>query len=577
MTGVTWSGFNIEIPSGASGEIDTICPECSHTRKKRTAKCLSVNLETQTWYCHHCGWSGGLRTGQRTASGDDPYGAPLRPPKVWQAPRPIPEVVTPTLWQKATAWFQTDRGIPESVLLRNHVTVATEWCPVCEEFMSHVLFPFHRDGTHVNTKHRCMRKHFRMEKGAERILYGLPDIAGAQTIIWVEGEIDKLSLEVAGFRNAVSVPDGAPSPDAKNYGSKFDFLTSAEATIQAATKHIIAVDADAPGQALQEELARRIGREKCYRVTWPDGIKDANECLTLAGPEFLRQCIEQAEPYPVEGIVTVDDIALDLDDLYENGFDRGVESGWSKFDRHYRARLGLMTVVTGIAGHGKSHFLDALFVNYAVRHGWTFAICSPENQPLARHAAGILATYLNQPFHDGPNPRMTKADMQRARDGWMRNHFVFVLPEEPTVDAILDRAKTLVFRMGVSAVVIDPWNELEHSRPAAMSETEYISKCLSTMRRFARHHRVHLWLVAHPTKLKLDQDGNEPVPTLWDISGSAHFRNKADAGLVVWRDLKNPQNPVQAHIQKIRFQETGELGMIEFTYDRATGRYREVA
>lgn len=571
----TWADYDIDVPHGANGEFDTTCPQCSGRRKKRNAKCLSGNTDTGMWVCHHCGWSGSLGIGVRSQSSDDPYGAPLRA-KEWQKPRPIPAVVAPTQWQKAVDWFRTERGIPEAVLIRNRVTVATEYCPVCEEHMSHVLFPYERDGIHVNTKHRCVRKHFRMEKGAERILYGLDDLAGQRVIVWVEGEIDKLSCEVAGFTNVVSVPDGAPAPDAKNYATKFSFLESAESIISAADKHILAVDADAPGQALQEELARRIGREKCYRVIWPDGIKDANECLVNVGADFLRSCLEGAEPYPVEGIVTVDDLAADLDELYDNGFDPGVDAGWKRFDRHYRARTGLMTIMTGIAGHGKSHFLDAWMVNLAVRHGWGFAICSPENQPLERHLAGILAAYRGQPFHDGPNPRMTKAEMHQARD-WARSYFAFVLPEEPTVDAILDRVRTLVYRMGIKGVVIDPWNELEHSRPAAMSETEYISQCLSKIRRFARHHNVHLWLVAHPTKLARDHDGNEPVPTLWDISGSAHFRNKADGGVVVWRDLKNPANPVQVHVQKVRFAETGELGMVEFTYDRVTGRYREVA
>lgn len=569
----TWADFGIELPGGATGEIDTTCPQCSGRRKKSTARCLSVNVDAGTWYCHHCSWSGGLGTGQRTASDPDPYGEPLRP-KEWQRPRPIPAVTQPTQWQQATAWFTERRGIPEAVLLRNGVTVATEWCPICEEQMSHVLFPVYRGGEHVNTKHRCVRKHFRMERGAERVLYGLDDVARSDTVIWVEGEIDKLSLEVAGFTNVVSVPDGAPAPDAKNYASKFAFLASAEGFLAAAKQHIIAVDADAPGQALETELVRRLGPERCSRVVWPEGIKDANECLVKIDADYLRTCVAAAEPFPVEGIVRVSDIARDLDDLYDKGFDRGVAAGWHRFDTHYRTRTGLFTVVSGIAGHGKSHFLDALMVNLAVRHGWTFAICSPENQPLKRHAAGIISTYQGEPFHDGPNPRMTKADMHRARD-WMDQQFAFVLPEEPTVDAILDRVKVLVYRMGVKGVVIDPWNELEHSRPASMSETEYISGALGSMRRFARHHDVHLWLVAHPTKLRRDDEGNEPVPQLWDISGSAHFRNKCDAGLVIWRDLKDDAKPVQAHVQKIRFGETGDLGMIEFRYDRLTGRYRE--
>lgn len=37
------------------------------------------------------------------------------------------------------------------------------------------------------------------------MLYGLDDIAGCSEVIIVEGEMDKLSLEEAGFRNVVSV------------------------------------------------------------------------------------------------------------------------------------------------------------------------------------------------------------------------------------------------------------------------------------------------------------------------------------------------------------------------------------
>jgi hypothetical protein len=44
-----------------------------------------------------------------------------------------------------------------------------------------------------------------------QIFYGWDDIEGQEQIIVVEGEIDKLSLEEAGFQNATSVPNGAPA------------------------------------------------------------------------------------------------------------------------------------------------------------------------------------------------------------------------------------------------------------------------------------------------------------------------------------------------------------------------------
>ena len=62
-----------------------------------------------------------------------------------------------------------------------------------------------------------------MVSKAERILYGMDDINPEMTII-VEGEMDKLAFEMAGYENVVSVPDGAPSVNSASYSSKFDFL-----------------------------------------------------------------------------------------------------------------------------------------------------------------------------------------------------------------------------------------------------------------------------------------------------------------------------------------------------------------
>ncbi len=61
-----------------------------------------------------------------------------------------------------------------------------------------IRFPYVRDGELVNIKYRALPKDFWMSKGAERILYGLDDIAGAETVCIVEGEIDKLTIDTAG-------------------------------------------------------------------------------------------------------------------------------------------------------------------------------------------------------------------------------------------------------------------------------------------------------------------------------------------------------------------------------------------
>ena len=58
-------------------------------------------------------------------------------------------------------------------------------------------------------KYRDGDKNFKLVKDAERIMYGLDDIMGCDEVIIVEGEMDKLSFYEAGFKNCVSVPNGA--------------------------------------------------------------------------------------------------------------------------------------------------------------------------------------------------------------------------------------------------------------------------------------------------------------------------------------------------------------------------------
>lgn len=565
MAARTFADVGIAIPAGRSGEIDVLCPECSHTRKKSRQKCLSVNTDTGTWHCHHCGWQGGL--GQ---SGDG-YGAPL--PKVFTPPAPRP---AGPVSAAVAAWF-AKRGIPDWVLEEQGISSGPEFCPQLGREVETIRFPYTRDGELVNYKFRAAPKHFWMSGGAERILYGLDGIADAETLCIVEGEMDKLSIDAVQGWPTVSVPDGAPAENATNYAGKFTFLEGvAEARLKAARTVILATDMDGPGRKLADELARRIGPEKCQRVMWPGGCKDANETLVTLGADAVKQALADAQPYPVAGIFTVRDLADPLEALYDRGLDRGVTAGWMTFDRLYRARPGLLTIVTGSPGSGKSYVLDNLMVRLAERHGWAFGICSPENQPLERHLAGILSIYQGAPFGDGPTPRMSREEMHAARR-WAEGHFAFVLPETPTLDAILERADTLVYRMGISGLVIDPWNELDHSRPSGMTETEFVSASLTTLRNWARKAKVQVWLVAHPTKLRKDEETKlYPVATMYDISGSSHFFNKADSGLSVWRNPVDPSVPTEVHVQKVRFPETGEIGRATFTFQRESGRIVEV-
>jgi len=556
----TFLDYGITFNPGSSGEIKTICPQCSGQRKKKNYPCLNVNIEKGVWHCWHCDWSGTLREGV--------WREPQYRKPDYQKPRHLLNSPISEEWK---LWLN-NRGISEQTMKANQLANGMVYMPQIEAEIDAIRFPFIRNGEIINCKYRDKNKNFRMAAGAERLLYGFDDIE-SECLVWVEGEMDKLSLYEAGLKSCVSVPDGAPSPKTKNYSSKFDYFESSMERLSTVKQHIIAVDNDEPGMKLQSELVRRLGPEKCALVNWPSDCKDANEVLCKYGEAVLVETIEQAKPVPIEGLFNVTDAYEDVVNLYQNGVVGGAYIGWENMRDLYSVRPGDFTVITGIPGHGKSEWTDAVMVNLAKLHGWRFAVFSPENQPISLHIKKLAEKWISKPFFKGIRPRMTLPELNQATEE-LNKYFDFVLPESPTLDALFKLIRVEVLRRGINGALLDPWNELEHSRPSHQSETEYISDSLRKMRQFARQNNIALWVIAHPTKMQRIEKGSTvyEVPTPYDIAGSANWRNKADNCVTVYR----ANDCVEVYIQKIRVKEIGRIGVAKFSYDIETGEYTPI-
>lgn len=283
-------------------------------------------------------------------------------------------------------------------------------------------------------------------------------------------------------------------------------------------------------------------------------------------------------------IVSASDCLVPLQAYYDHGLPRGHSTGWAAVDQFYTVLPGQMTIVTGIPSHGKSEWLDALMVNLAPQ--WQFCVFSPENFPHELHISKLLEKWHGKPFAAGVHERLQPAELAIGVAA-IDNSFGFVKPapdlQVPDMVSILNEAgrwfesREIVERETQHrGLIVDPWNELEHRRPSNISETEYISETLSMVRQWAREFETHVWIVAHPMKLQKDPKGNYPVPTPYDISGSAHWRNKADNCIAIYRDVASDSPAVQVHVQKIRFKHLGKPGMVELRYDRVTGRYSQI-
>lgn len=443
-----------------------------------------------------------------------------------------------------------------------------------------VGFPYFDDkGNVVAVKQRHTKdKRFTCWQSPESF-FGIRHIKKGDDLVIVEGEMDVLAMAEAGI-SAISVPNGAPMKvsdgriDPQEDG-KFRFLWAAKEYIDAAKRIVIATDADDPGEALAEEIARRVGKERCWRVSFPEGIKDTNDLLMKEGAESVRKAIKTAEAWPVQGLYDAEHFRNMVRELYDKGIGRGESTGYPTIDEIYTIVPGQITIVTGIPSSGKSEFIDQVMVNLAQEKSWKFGVCSFENEPRL-HIAKLMSKRVKRPFFEGYHKRMDPTEYDAAFD-FINDHFTFVHQDDGSLadlDSILDRLRVAVLRHGIRGAVIDPYNFISRGRNDK-SETEWISDMLTKVKAFAMGHGIHIWFVAHPTKLQKNLDGRIPPPGGYDISGSAAWFAKADCGVTVHREKEDP-HVSEIHIWKCRFSWVGKQGQANLVYDVGTTCYTEV-
>lgn len=379
-------------------------------------------------------------------------------------------------------------------------------------------------------------------------------------IVSVTGNCDALSFIECGREDVISVPNGANA----NLSYLDDYL---EEYFDDKETIYIATDTDTKGVMLREELLRRFGPERCKVVEYGEGCKDANEHLVKYGKESLLQCLENATEPKIEGVFHIEDVEKPLDLLYRKGMQRGYTIGFENFDELCSFETKRLCILTGVPSSGKSAWLNFIAVRMNMLYDWKFAFFSPESMPIDYHVSTLIEIITGKKFGE---QTLSWVEYEEAKR-YANDNFFFIYPESYTMGNILDKARSLVRKKGIKALVIDPYNRVESEQDYRQSETQHISKVLDQLTNFAQQNDVLVFLMAHPTKMPKNPDGKFQVPTLYDISGSANFYNKADFGITVHRDKEFGWTEI--HVQKVKYRHLGQGGIAKFKYNLFNSRY----
>ena len=325
---------------------------------------------------------------------------------------------------------------------------------------------------------------------------------------------------------------------------------------------------DIPIETWRNEIARRLGRHRCQ---WVFGAATADETAAA---------IAEAQTWPVEGVITVADMDADIDTIHREGLRPGLSTGWASLDRYFTVSPGRVTVIGGSPTHGKSEIAEALFINLTLHHGWKFALYSPEHEPYALHFSRLASKMSAEPMRNGFNghPKMSTETLEKCKDLIGRHYFWMAAGKDGmTFDRLVDMAEQMVVAHGIQALVIDPWNELTLPREPGINETETIGECLRRLKRLSRSTGLHVFILAHPNKMQRDKrTGQYPPPSLYDLAGSAHFRNRVDWGITVYRpSFKAGADAVDIIIGKAKWRHEGTTGACKLRFLPWSGQYAD--
>lgn len=580
--------IDLYIPQDAktdqSGEYYIVCPICNSERKHehQSEKKLAINLrkDPMPWRCNHCGEGGYIINEEYLKT------AKFKPVLKAYDYLPLSDGLTTWFWEKRRISIPTLQALKISMsvepMRQNKVAPGNEeykdkWTP-----RKCINFKYFKDNILINIKFRDMDKNFKMITDASKTIYNIDSFKGKKKGIIVEGEIDVLSYFEAGLGDEYgigSVPNGATITKAelehyKDTGvlqiasdSNLEYLDPIIDELSEIEMFYIATDDDAPGIKLREELARRLGKERCRYIKFSNyfdaegkPFKDANELLVAKGPNALASTIDNAIPFPIAGVSIASDFWDSLSKTYDSGRTKGISTGFPSLDPHFNWMRGWLYILNGFPNNGKTSVALNLIAISTVLYKWKWGIYCPENYPeenLVDIFAEILVGKTLDPEVVG---RMSKIEYKAVVTDHI-SKYVYIISDNDkgySPAELRKIKKSLIKQHGITGFFTDPWSSLLHNYKSQDSEDKYLEHELSQEVRFTTKSGL-INIISHHPKTPV---AVEKAPTVFSLTGGKVWWIKAYSIFAVHRkNLSDWQNLVtEFHVQKNKdFKAAGEL------------------
>jgi twinkle protein len=195
----------------------------------------------------------------------------------------------------------------------------------------------------------------------------------------------------------------------------------------------------------------------------------------------------------------------------------GYSLPWAKTDGKFAVRLGELTILQGVSGHGKSMMLSQIFLY--LMHYTKVLIASMEMKPVLTLDRMITQKLCsNQP---------TEQFIKDFCKDYNKKLYIY---DQQGVTCVDDMYATLLYGkhiLGIEVFCIDSLMKCDISEDDYNAQKRFVDR-LATM---CRDLNIHVFLVCHTKKLS---DENQK-PDATNILGSSHLRNLSDNILLTFR------------------------------------------